>query len=213
MPSYTSTVSGDCVFYAIPDAHTCAEAKRYAQTMGNYPMYTVQIPYIPLYIATFNKAPIDIIIQILQDLESILVGNFLRMDDIDSTYAYGSYALIWKTRYDISNYMQEHLYRAHMKCLSGLAKYIDTSWHAALITQTKTRTPLPSKDEMSNIIDFGMGDARGLYRPHILLTRGNLFHNYKLPNKKISRNGDITHVGFAHAIHEVELGRVISVRP
>ncbi len=210
-PTPPPTVSGRCVFYAVPDDTTVRDAIKYANAIGNKPIYTVTQPFIALYQAKFDQAPLAEIDRILDLMAAGPLYDPLRMGRIGNPTIESHEQLRWHIEYDKRNLSAEPLYAAHMAAL-GLARWVDKQWHQDLLRDAKKLSPNPSKEEMSNLIDFAQADARTLYEPYILLALAHGGHGWKNPRQNASRTGMIGQFGFAHISHGVKLANIIAVR-
>jgi hypothetical protein len=214
MPQQQKTVSGRCVFYIRPDAETTKEAIVHAMRIGNRPIYTATQPLISLYQAEFDQAPIDEIDKIL-DAMDFLLRTPLRLSRTALLATDGHDSLRWMTEYDKQNIAAEPLYQAHTTAL-GLARWLDRVWHGDVLREaTSRKTSRPTKDEMSNLIDFGQEDARTLYEPYMLLAIAQTGHGIRTVRQNATRIGSIDQIGFAtilKAAGAIKLVNAISVR-
>ncbi len=205
-------ISGRCVFYAIPDDTIKQDAIRHGKYIGNNAFFSVSAPYIQLYRAKFDRAPLKEVNRILDTISFILTGNVLTMEKLVTIASGGMQALRWMCTYNVHQYMHEPLYKAHIACLD-LARYQDRQWQKDILDEAINRNPKPPRDHIANIIDFGQEDAKHVFRPNILLALARPTHTYNTPRHPISHTGKIVGVGFAHFIHDFKLSTVLATRP
>lgn len=212
MPPVTQkTISGHHAFYVIPDDTTISNAKTYAANLGNNPHYTSRAPFISVYQAYFKDAPLHEIDRLLDAMTQGLLYAPLSLDKTIDVTVDGMKYLRWMVKYNQKALASEPLYHAHILAL-GLARWLDPTWHQSLVSFMPKMKPPQSKEEKTNIIDFGQAHSRNLFAPYILLASSGSAHNFRNPRQNLPRYGMIQSFGFAEMVHRIELGNIVSER-
>lgn len=158
-----SKLSGPYGLVVLPDAETCAIAKKEsANRMPNKAAYSLENeqPHLTLYHGNIINMPLFEALQVRQDVAKILQGSEIELYDIE---VYADKFLFWNAEHRPLE--ESPLQKAHYLAAGVLSSYLNRE---AEPSAQKEKLKLTDAEE-KNVAEFGHPLVGDLYKPHITL--------------------------------------------